>query len=91
MPDERDPQLLREFALSERPLADAQFVAQVRERLPPFSAARAAAVAASGTLCALFAALSFGIVAPLRMRHAGLAALGAFALALWSLVRSSLQ
>lgn len=90
MPDERDALLLREFAQSERPLADAQFVAQVRERLHVLSARRLLGVVIGGTLGALFTGLSFGIVAPLRMRHAGLVAMAALGLALWTLVRSSL-
>lgn len=90
MPDERDALLLREFAQSERPLADAQFVAQVRERLHVLSARRLLGVAVAGTLRAIFTGLAFGVVAPLRMRHAGLVALAALGLALWTLVRSSL-
>ena len=35
MPDERDVMLLREFARSQRPLADAQFVAQALARQLP--------------------------------------------------------
>ena len=90
MLDERDALLLREFAQSERPLADAQFVAQVRDRLHVFSARRLLGVAVSGALRAIFAGLSFGVVAPLRMRHAGLVALAALGMALWSIVKSSL-
>ncbi|HWW32026.1 MAG TPA: hypothetical protein VNY70_01540 [Steroidobacteraceae bacterium] len=89
MQDERDALLLREFARSQRPLADAQFVRQVRERLQVFSASRLLAVALSGMIRAVFTGLSFGIVAPLRMRHAGLVALAALGLALWSIVRGS--
>jgi hypothetical protein len=40
MSDERDALLLHEFARSQRPLADAQFVAQVRGRLPVFCVRR---------------------------------------------------
>jgi len=89
MQDERDALLLREFARSQRPLADAQFVRQVRERLQVFSASRLLAVALSGMIRAVFTGLSFGIVAPLRMRHAGLVALAALGLALWTIVRGS--
>ena len=89
MLDERDALLLREFARSQRPLADAQFVRQVRERLQVFFASRLLAVALSGMIRAVFTGLSFGIVAPLRMRHAGLVALAALGLALWSIVRGS--
>ena len=90
MLDERDPMLLREFAQSQRPLADAQFVAQVAERLRVLSARRLLAVAVGGPLRAIFTGLFFAIVAPLRMRHAGLLVLTAFGLALWTLIRSSL-
>ncbi|HYB65458.1 MAG TPA: hypothetical protein VEC59_09405 [Steroidobacteraceae bacterium] len=90
MLDERDALLLREFAQSERPLADAQFVAQVRDRLHVFSARRLLGVAVAGALRAIFTGLSFGVVAPLQMRHAGLVALAALGMALWSIVRSSL-
>jgi hypothetical protein len=89
MPDERDAVLLREFAGSQRPLADAQFVTQVRERLHVFSARRLLGVALGGVLGALFTGLSFGIVAPLRMRHAGLVALAALGVALWTILGSS--
>ena len=90
MLDERDAWLLREFAQSQRPLADAQFVAQVRERLHVYSAGRLLGVALSGALRAVFTGLSFGIVAPLKMRHAGLVVLAALGIALWSIVKSSL-
>jgi hypothetical protein len=86
MQDERDALLLREFARSQRPLADAQFVRQVRERLPAFSLGRLLGVALSGMIRSIFTGLSFGIVAPLRMRHAGLVALAALAFALWTIV-----
>jgi hypothetical protein len=89
MLDERDALLLREFAQSERPLADAQFVAQVRERLHVFSARRLLGVVVAGALRAVFTGLSFGVVAPLRMRHAGLVALAALGMAVWTIVRSS--
>lgn len=89
MQDERDALLLREFARSQRPLADAQFVRQVRERLQVFSASRLLAVALSGMIRAVFTGLSFGIVAPLRMRHAGLVALAALGFALWTIVKGS--
>lgn len=90
MLDERDAMLLREFAQSQRPLADAQFVAQVAERLQVLSARRLLAVAVGGPLRAIFAGLSFGVLAPLRMRHAGLLVLTALGLTLWTLIKSSL-
>jgi len=90
MLDERDALLLREFAQSQRPLADAQFVAQVTEQLHVCSARRLLSVALSGMLRAIFTGLSFGIVAPLRMRHAGLVALAALGLVLWAALQSYL-
>jgi hypothetical protein len=89
MPDERDTLLVREFARSQRPLADAQFVAQVRERLQMFSARRLLGVVLAGVLRAIFTGLSFGIVAPLRMRNAGLVVLAALGVALWTLLGGS--
>lgn len=89
MQDERDALLLREFARSERPLADAQFVAQVMERLHVFPARRLLAAAVAGPLRAIFTGLAFGVVAPLRMRHAGPVVLGALGLALWSILNGS--
>lgn len=89
MPDELDALLLREFARSPRPLADALFVAQVRERLQVLSARRLIGVALAGVLRAIVTGLSFGIVAPLRMRNAGLVALAALGTVLWSIFGSS--
>jgi hypothetical protein len=89
MPDERETLLLREFARSQRPLADAQFVAQVRERLPVFSARRLLGVVLGAALRAIFTGLSFGIVAPLRMRNAGLVVLAALGVALWTVLGGS--
>ncbi len=89
MPDERDALLLREFARSQWPLADAQFVAQVRERLQVFSARRLMGVALAGALRAIVTGLSFGIVAPLRMRNAAFIALVALGVTLWTIVGSS--
>jgi hypothetical protein len=90
MLDERDALLVREFAQSQRPLADAQFVAQVIERLPFYSLERLLAVAASGVVEAIITAFSFGVAAPLKMRHSGPVAFAALGLALWSIVTSSL-
>ncbi|HVH82704.1 MAG TPA: hypothetical protein VM713_00160 [Steroidobacteraceae bacterium] len=90
MLDDRDALLVREFAKSQRPLADAQFVAQVTERLHVYSVRRLLGVVLSGVIRAVGAGLSFGVVAPLRMRHAGLAALAALGIVLWNLVSRSL-
>jgi hypothetical protein len=91
MSDERDALLLHEFARSQRPLADAQFVAQVRERLPVFCVRRLLGVVIAGALLAISAGLTFGVVAPLRMRNAGLVALGALGVALWTIITRTLQ
>ena len=90
MLDDRDALLVREFAKSQRPLADAQFVAQLRERLPPYSGHRLLGVVLAGVVRAISTGLSFGLIAPLRMRHAGLAALAALGIVLWNLVSRSL-
>jgi hypothetical protein len=42
-----------------------------------------------GALRAIFTGLSFGIVAPLRMRNAGLVVLAALGVALWTLLGGS--
>ena len=89
MADELDPLLLREFGRSQQLLADTQFVAQVRKRLPAFSARRLLAGALSGVIRAIFTGLSFGVVAPLRMRHAGLVMFAALGVALWSILGRS--
>jgi hypothetical protein len=90
MQDERDPGLLRHFAASARPLADAQFVARVAERLHVYSGRRLLAAALRGAGFGVRAGVSFGIVAPLKLRHAGLVALAATGVAIWTLVRSLL-
>jgi hypothetical protein len=89
MSDEHDALLLHEFARSQRPLADAQFVAQVRERLPVFCMRRLLGVVIGGALLAISAGLAFGVVAPLRMRNAGLVVLGALGVTLWTLLGGS--
>ena len=90
MQDERDLELLRHFAGSVRPLADAQFVARVSERLPAYSGRRLLTAALTGAGFGVGSGVSFGIVAPLRLRRAGLVALAAIGIAIWTLVRSSL-
>ena len=85
MSDELNGQLLRLFADSQRPLADAQFVAQLSERLGHTSAG-----SVLGTLRAAFA-LAFrgmlsGVRAPLRLRYAALMGLAGAALSLWAVL-----
>lgn len=84
MSDELDPRLLRWFAASHRPLADAQFVARVTAQLSAASG-RGVAETVRGALRALGAGLATGIAAPLRLRYAGLMAL-ALAATVWSLL-----
>jgi hypothetical protein len=82
MPDEPDALLLRRFAESRRPLMDARFVAEVSARLPAYSVRHALGAGLSAVL--------FGIVRPLRLRHAGIVALGALGMVVFSVVMSAL-
>ena len=82
MPDETDAQLLRRFAEAHQPLSDAQFVAQVTARL---SAAPLVHMRALWSVPGIIlGGLRSGICAPLRLRHAGLAAAVAAAVTLWA-------
>jgi hypothetical protein len=81
MSDELDGQLLRLFADSQRPLADAQFVAQLSERLGHASAASVLATLRAAFGLA-FRGMLRGAAAPLRLRYAGLVALTGAALSL---------
>lgn len=82
MSDELNGQLLRLFADSHRPLADAQFVAQVGARLRPGTAD------VLGTLRSAFrtarAGLTIGMAALWRQPYMRLMALAAAALSVWS-------
>lgn len=90
MPDEPDALLLRRFAESHRPLADAQFVARVAARLPAYSLRRALAGAGTAALRGVFAGVAFGLVRPLRLRNAGVVALAALGMCVWSVLQGSL-
>jgi hypothetical protein len=90
MPDEPDALLLRRFAESRRPLADAQFVAQLEARPPAYSLRRSLASALTGALRGVFTGVSFGLVAPLRLRNAGVVALAALGVCLWSILQGFL-
>lgn len=90
MSDEPDALLLRRFAEAHRPLSDARFVAEVNARLPAYPLRRALEAALAAVLTSLVTVLTFGIVRPLRLRHAGLVALGAFGMLLGGIVLSSL-
>jgi len=90
MSDELDALLLRRFAESHRPLTDARFVAAVSAQLPAYPLRRALAAGLVAVLTALAGVLTFGIVRPLRLRHAGLVALGALGMAIGTIILSSL-
>lgn len=90
MSDEPDALVLRRFAESYRPLADARFVAEVSARLPAYSVGRVLRTGLGAVLTAMFAGLSFGIVRPLRLRNAGFVALAALGVCLWSILQGSL-
>ncbi len=88
MPDELDTQLLRWFGDSRQPLVDAQFVARVTARLPRQRGARASFSGARSAGAAILTGLVTGIAAPLRLRHAGLLAIAATAITLWTALQS---
>jgi hypothetical protein len=87
MPDDLDSQLRRWFADSAVPLHDAQFTAQLAARLadPP---AFAWWHSAGSVPARVLSALVTGIRAPLRLRHAGVFALAAAAVTLWTALQS---
>jgi hypothetical protein len=90
MQDELDGQLRRQFALSHRPLADAQFVARVTGQLHARASLDSALRVLNGSVRAILSGLAVGITAPLRLRHAGLLALAAAAVAVCTALQSSL-
>jgi hypothetical protein len=88
MPDELDPLLLRWFAQTRQPLIDAQFTAQVIAQLQHTRRLRLSLSAARDITATILAAVTTGIRAPLRLRHAGLLAIAAAAVTLWTAVQS---
>ena len=90
MQDELDALLQRRFAESRQPLADARFVAAVTAQLPAYTLRRALAAAVTAVVGAIGTGLTFGIVAPLKLRNAGVIAVTAAGVAAWSIFRSSL-
>lgn len=90
MRDELDGQLLRRFAASQRPLADAQFVAQVMRQLHTRSGLDTFARALHGAVRAILNGVAVGIASPLRLRYVGLLALAAAAVTLGSALLTSL-
>lgn len=90
MRDELDGRLLRHFAASQRPLADAQFVAQVTRQLQARAGADGLVRALHAAVRAILSGLAIGIAAPLRLRYAALLALTAAAVTLGSALLGSL-
>ena len=90
MRDELDGQLLRHFAVSQRPLADAEFVERVTRQLHARAGVDRVVWTLQGAVRAILTGLRVGIAAPLRLRHAGLVALAAAAVTLGSVLLSSL-
>jgi hypothetical protein len=84
--DELDPLLLRAFARCEQPLPDAEFVARLRAQLRPRVSLAGIAQILPVTIGVALGGLVTGILAPLRLRYAGLVALAVALAALWSLV-----
>jgi hypothetical protein len=90
MHDELDALLQRRFAESRQPLTDARFVAAVSARLPAYTLRRALAAALGAVVGAIGVGLTFGIIAPLRLRNAAVVAVAALGIAAWSIFGSSL-
>jgi hypothetical protein len=88
MPDELDTQLLRWFGESRQPLVDAQFVARVTAHLQGTRSARIRFSSARSVIATILSSLVTGIAAPLRLRHAGLLAIAATAITLWTALHS---
>jgi hypothetical protein len=88
MPDELDTQLLRWFGDSRQPLVDAQFVARVTAQLQGPRGARARFSGARSVIATILSGLVTGIAAPLRLRHAGLMALAAAVVTIWTALQS---
>ena len=83
MRDELNAQLLRVFAESQRPLADAQFLAQLTARLQA-RGGRRVYESLQSIAHAILAGLATGLLAPLRLRHARLMAIAAAVVSLWT-------
>ena len=84
MPDELDARLLRWFAQSHQPLADAQFAARVTAQLRGRGSARLRVQIPRALPGIVLRSLLVGVRAPLRLRHAGLLALAAAVVTLCS-------
>jgi hypothetical protein len=87
MPDELDVRLLRCFASSRQPLTDPPFVVRVMAQLPS-GGGRGWGNAVRGAALAMWTGLAAGIAAPLRLRYAGIMALGLVVVTLWSVLQA---
>jgi hypothetical protein len=88
MPDELDTQLLRWFGESRQPLVDARFVARVTAQLQGPRGACVRFSAPGSIIATILSGLVTGIAAPLRLRHAGLMALAAAVVTIWTALQS---
>lgn len=86
MSDPLDAGLLRSFAASHRPLEDAQFLARVMSELEG-AGRRGWSERLHGALRVLGIGLASGIMAPLRLRYAGLGVALAAVVMLWSMLQ----
>ena len=84
LPDDLDADLLRRFAESHTSLDDAQFTARVSGKLRGARRAGIGFDTARSIAAAMLCGLVTGIAAPLRLRGAGLLALLAAAVTLWT-------
>jgi hypothetical protein len=84
--DELDPLLSRAFAECERALPDAEFAARVSAQLQRRSGLTDIARALPAAMAAAFRGLAVGVSVPLRLNYAGVAALAATLVTVWSLL-----
>ncbi|HEX4649658.1 MAG TPA: hypothetical protein VH111_12575 [Steroidobacteraceae bacterium] len=84
LPDDLDADLLRRFAESRAALDGAQFTERVTRGLRRARSARLGFRTVRSIVAAMLTGLATGIAAPLRLRHAGLLALAAAAVTLWT-------
>ena len=83
---EPDPLLLRAFARSDQPLPDAEFVARVGAQLRPRASLPGLAQTLISAMEGAFRGLATGVTTPLRLRYAGLVAIAAALVTVWSLL-----
>lgn len=87
MSDELDPVLLRAFAQTARPFPDAEFAARVAAQLRPRGSLPGVAWALARSTATVLRGLATGVAAPLRLRYAGVVALAAVLITVWSLLK----